>query len=213
MRKLFAGTRAAGRAATKEPVFFIEAEFRTALVRFWSGAGKIIWRGQEWSGPTGARNASVLRMEEIVDAGTTEATKVKFTLSGVTPDLLGYCLDELSIAKTCKIWMGYVDAAGALVDEPAKAFKGYMDVSTVTEAAAGGTIELYVETDLRRLLQASNRRWTDADQQIDFPGDTGLRNISGAANWNGMWGSRQVAARGSGGGSGGGGSPRKMEED
>ena len=70
------------------------------------------------------------------------------------------------------------------------------------------------DSDVQRLYQrVDSLNWTDADQQIDFPGDTGLRNISGAANWNGMWGSRQVAARGSGGGSGGGGSPRKMEED
>ena len=212
MRKLFSGTRTAIRAATKEPVFFVEAEFRTALVRFWSGAGSVTWLGETWSGTT-ARGKAVLAMEEISEAGSTEATRVKFTLSGISPDLMGYCLDELSIAKTCKIWLGYLNSSGQLVDEPAKVFKGYLDFSKILEAGSGPVIEVYVETDLRRLQIPSNRRWTDRDQQIDFAGDTGLRNMSAGANYNGKWGERQVSAAG-GGSRGGGttGGARKQDE-
>mgnify|MGYP001586751225 FL=1 len=210
--------RAELRAATKRPVFFIEAEFKTALVRFWTGGGKVTWRGAEWSGPTGAKSGSILSMEPIVEASATEATGLKFVLSGVSVDLLGYCLDEISKAKACRVWLGAVNDAGALVDEPIPVFEGWMDASNIAEVAEQGgltgRITLTVESDLRRLQIANARTWTHEDQQIDFSGDTGLKNISAAAHWKGMWGSRQVGSASAGvGSSASGGDLARLVED
>jgi len=196
MRLLSSGTRAAGRAASKQPVLFIEAEFRTAFFRMWTGSGQVTWRGQEWSGPTGASNGSILSIEAIRETGAVEATGLKFVLSAVPADLLGYCIDELKGFKPCRIWVGYVNDAGALVDDPAQCFQGRMDASSIAENPAEGLgrITVTVESDARRLQQALNRLLTHEDQQIDFPGDTGLKNMSAAANWKGKWGQNAVSS-------------------
>lgn len=202
MRTLSSRTLAEVRAASKRPVFFIEAEFRTALVRFWTGSGKITWKGQEWSGPTGARSGSVLSMEAITETAGVEASGLKFVLSGVSLDLLTYALDEISIGKRCRVWLGFVDAAGALVDDPAPAFKGWMDASRITEEGGAGQITLTVENELRRLQIPVLRLLTAEDQKTDFPLDTAFRFMDAAANWKGKWGERQIAGPSVGGGGG-----------
>ena len=182
-------------------------------MRLWTGSGKVTWNGQEWSAPTGAKGGAILSMEAIREAVATEAPGLKFVLSGIPSSLLGYCLDEISIAKPCRVWLGFVNEAGALVDEPTRSFAGRLDASAIhaDPAAGAGTVTLHMEDEMRRLQIPIVRLLTHEDQQIDFPGDTGLKNMSAAENWKGMWGQRQVGASGSGGEAGDTGR-RKMED-
>jgi len=181
-------------AVVKRPVFLIEAEFRTALVRFWTGSGKLTWRGVEWSAPSGALGGAVLSMEKVVESAEVEATGFKLILAPLREDLLGYAADELRISKKFRMWVGFVDAAGALVEEPVSAFKGWMDSSEISEDADGPKIALHVETELRRLQIPSNRILTAEDQKIDFPSDTAFRWMNSVQTFKGAWGNRQVVA-------------------
>ena len=216
MRQISGGTRTELRAATKRPVLFIEAEFRTAWVRLWTGSGKSTWKGQEWSGPPGAKSGAGLSLEGFRESGAVEAGGLKFVLSNVDTSLLGYCMDELSITKACKVWLGFVNEAGALADDPICEFKGRMDASNLVEdpASGAGRITVTVENEMRRLQIPVLRLLTDADQQIDFPGDTGLKNMSKAENFKGMWGQRQISGSGvsSHGGGTTGGVPKWKED-
>jgi hypothetical protein len=206
MRIPSGGTLTELHAATKRPVFFILAEFRSGPVRLWTGNEKVIWQGQEWSGLAGARGSSTLQMEMGDEAAAVEATGMKFILSGVPSDLLGYCQDEMSIAKACQVWLGFLNESGALAGDPLQVFKGRLDASGISEDARTGTgrITITAESELRRLLIPNLRLLTTEDQQTDFPNDTFFRNMSAAANWKGRWGRRDVVIAGYGGGTTGG---------
>ena len=209
MRLIGAGNRAALLGVELRPALFIEAEFRTAFLRLWTGSGKITWKGQEWSAPSGAREGAVLSMETVTESSGVEATGLKFVLTGLPADLLGYCLDELRISKKCRVWLGFLDSAGALLDDPTPLFEGWMDASEIEESAESPRITVFAETELRRLKIPSRRMLTAEDQKIDFPLDTAFRWMPSVQNFKGNWGAQQIA--GSGGGAGGNRATRDLD--
>ena len=216
MRIIDSGTRTQILARQKDVVYFVEAAFRTALVRLCTCASPLTWKGQVWTGLGGSQGGAVLSMEAAEETGKVEATGFKFVLTGLDPTLLTYCLGELSIAKQCRVWLGFLDATGlALAGEPIEIFEGWMDAADIEASGGGATITLQVESELRRLQMASGRKWTNADQQIDFPGDRGLELMSQAATWKARWGALEVGGTGvsTHGGGTTGGVPKWKEDE
>ena len=89
-----------------------------------------------------------------------------------------------------------------MVADPALIFSGLMDVPRLKIGSATTTFELSVESRAARMKMARNRRYTDEDQQWQYPGDKGFQYVT-RIQGTFTWGAATAAFPGSGGGAGG----------
>ena len=69
-----------------------------------------------------------------------------------------------------RLWGALLDAEGAFVADPFPLWAGLMDTMQVVDGAEP-RISLTCESRLVDLERAEVRRYTDADQQAEYPGD------------------------------------------
>ena len=172
-------------ATVKRPIIFYEGEFASSTVRFHSGIGTVTWDGKTWTGA-----GSLARLSEIVEPGAIQARGVTVGLNGLKSSLLATVLSQARRSKVCRIWIGFLDADGALVGDPYQAFKGYLDQPKVRDGAAGSDIAIAYESRLIALRRPKKRRFTHEDQKIDYRDDKGFEFVPAVQEWNGKWGSK-----------------------
>lgn len=189
-RNLTAATLAELTASSLRPVLFVQIQFTSQTSYIWSGRGNITWNGQQWIGigDFGAISA-MTESSEIAAQGLT------LSLSGIDPDMLGHALNEVRQNYPVKIWFGAISTANPAIDnapvvvaDPWQAFSGRIDVPTVDEGGDTSTISITVESRLIDLNRSRERRYTDADQQSEFPGDLGFSYVPALQDWTGTWG-------------------------
>lgn len=165
------------------PVIFCESLFRSGYLRLWSGLGEIPWDGKVWFGL--GIMTSISTIKESVDV---RADGINLILSGIPQEMLQKGLNEAVQGNPVKIWFGVLDESNNVIADPYMAFGGRMDVPTISEDGTTATIELSVENRLIDLHRTRERRYTDRDQQLDYPGDRGLEFVPNVQEWNGIWG-------------------------
>jgi hypothetical protein len=74
-----------------------------------------------------------------------------------------------------------------VIGDPVQVFAGSLDVPTLTEGAETSTLSITAENPLIDLNRAPNRRFTDVDQQVDYPGDTGFFQVQLLQDYNWVW--------------------------
>jgi len=172
-RDLTSGMQTEVQAPVMRPVFFFEAEFASGFLRLWSGLGTIPWNGQTW---TGAGNA--IGISEIAETADIRAAGVTASLSGNVSSLIAAALAEARYGKPGKVWLGAMDASGAIIADPYLVFSGRLDVPVIDDAGESCIISMQYESRLIDLQRTRERRWTHEDQQIDFPGDLGFEYVT-----------------------------------
>lgn len=160
-------------AASKNPRFFFEGIFSSGPVNFWTGIGPIDWDSKTWTG-----RGDLISLSNIQDSVEFKATSATFTLSGINQAVLGKALDEFRRNKDCTIWLGFLDDDGNLVADPEISFAGKMDSPVIDEGGETSTIIIHAESRVLRLNQTNQRRNTNEDQQLDFPGDLGFEFVT-----------------------------------
>ncbi len=157
---------AAATAPVATPVVLVELEFSTAPLRLWSGLGPLNWAGKtfEGAGTIGA----VSDVEETVEL---RAVRLTLALSPVPQEVIDIALAERSYRlRPVLLWGALLDAQGAFVADPFPLWAGLMDTMEVTDGAEP-SVSLSCESRLVDLERAEVRRYTDADQQAQYPGD------------------------------------------
>lgn len=171
-RNLTAGMQSGIAAATVRPVFFYEAEFDGTLY-LWSHYGSISWNGQTWAGI-----GSIISIAPIEETSELRASGMAVQLSGIDQDFVEQVRTEVGRGKTGKIYLGLLDDNGGLIDSPRIIFRGKLDtVEVVYSNPTHPVINFGYETELIDLERSRNWRFTDAHQQLLYPGDTGLRHV------------------------------------
>lgn len=195
-RDLTTDLRAETLAAGLSPVFLAFFDFQGGAVRVWSGIGSLSWGGNTYTGL--GHLGTVSPVEESSDL---RANGVAFQLSGVPSGLIATALGDNYQGRDVKLWLGALDAAGAIVADPYQLFAGRMDALEIDDGPETATIRVYAESRLVDLRRSNERRFTHEDQQIDFPGDDGLDYMPTAQSTPFMWGGQRVPTYAAGGGS------------
>ena len=155
------------------PIILVELNFQSGYVRVWNGIGPITANGETWQGVGDLGNISTI--EETVE---TIAKGVDITLNGIPSELIAIALGEYYQGRACNIYLGFVNSSGDVIDNILLGGY-YMDVMILDDVIDQASITIKAESKLRRLTEASNRRYTDRDQNIDYPGDTGFQYVPG----------------------------------
>jgi hypothetical protein len=182
-------------AATFRPLAFYEGDFYASgspdseMLRLWSGVGPITWDGKIW---TGAGQA--LSIKPIEESNDVRAIGWEVTMSGLPSANVSRALQNGRQGRAGRLWLGASDAAGAIIADPYLLSSGKFDFFVLEDDGSTATIGAKYESRLIDLERARERRYTHADQQIDFPGDLGFEYVNSLQDKQLIWGGPGAAA-------------------
>lgn len=177
---------AAGNALAAENVpllCFIELAFQSGTVRVCNAAYNFDWNGHTWLG-----RGDVIGIAPVQEGANLEAHGVSMRLSGVPSEYIAIALAEHYQGRAAKIWAAPLDAEYRIIADPVLVFNGRMDTMPINMAGGTATIELTAESRLVDWERPRVRRYNDADQQAEYPGDLGLKLVEQMVEKELIWG-------------------------
>ncbi|MBU8536215.1 hypothetical protein [Falsiroseomonas tokyonensis] len=148
------------------PVVLVELDFASGPFRAWTGLGQLNWAGKLFEGV-----GSIGAVGEVEETVELRAVRLTLALSPVPQEVVDIALAERSFRlRPARLWGALLDAEGAFVADPFPLWAGLMDTMEVTDGAEP-RVALTCESRLVDLERAEVRRYTDADQQAEYPGD------------------------------------------
>lgn len=167
---------------TVSPILLYEGEFDGGTIHLWSGVGSLVWNSNTYTGA--GQLLSVSQVEETVEV---RAAGVQIGLSGLPSALVSLALSSARQGKKGRLWLGFINSAGAIIADPYLIFTGLLDVPTMDETGDTSNLTVSYENRLVGLLTANDRRYTPEDQHVDFPGDTGFDYVAGLQDATITW--------------------------
>ena len=164
------------------PFLAAKFEFDGGDVRLWSGIGDKTILGETYTGA-----GDLLTLSAAGETDDLRAEGSRYTLSGVNAAIISLALQEPYQGRPVTLYIGALNASGAPIADPQAINKGRMDVMQISDQGETATIELTVESELRALERAPERRYTPEDQKIDFPLDKGLDFIPRLQDVDVVW--------------------------
>jgi len=181
-RTLTAGVQTAIAQSQLTALLFVELDFASGFLRLTTAGHNVTWNGYTWTG------VGVLgSVEAIAEDVALQANGIRLTLSGVDPEVISIALQQAYQGRAAKIWIAFVNDAGAIIADPLQIFGGRMDNMTVTDGQTASVV-LNLESELAAWNRPRVRRFTDTDQQAEYPGDRGMEFVTEAAQRVVKWG-------------------------
>lgn len=163
-------------------LMFFEFDFSGGFVRLTNAAYDFPWNGFTWLG------GQAFAAEAIQEGAGLAARGLTFQLSGVDPANVALALEQRYRGRACRIWFAPLDANGVVISEPVGPWTRRMDVMGASFGEEG-KITLTTETRLADWDRRRARRYNDADQQSEYPGDLGMQYVESLASQILIWGS------------------------
>ena len=155
------------------PVFFAEIVYESSTLRLWTGYGLKNWDGHPWDGA-----GHLAGISNVVETTEMRAEGITLSLSGIPSGYIASALGDSRQGLPVKVWFGLLDATGAVIADPYNSFSGRLDVPSIEDTGITATITLQCESRLVELRKKSTRRYTDSDQQEEYPGDLGMQYVA-----------------------------------
>lgn len=181
-RTLSAAVLAALTAANVPLIVFVELAFDSGTVRVTNAAYNQTWNGSTWIGL-----ARLGGIDPIEEGAGVQANAIGLRLSGVPTDMVSIALGEHYQGRRCRIWAAPLSASYQVLADPVVVFDGRMDTMAV-EMGRTAIITLTAESRLADLERPRVRRYNDADQQAEYPGDKGLEFAEEMVEKELLWG-------------------------
>lgn len=189
-RDLSAGVAAAVVSSSRRPVWFFEGEFAgSSMLRLWNGIGNFSWDGKTWTGAGG-----LIAISPIEEKSAIEALGFSITIDGLKDVNLSLALQSAEQGRAGTVWLGFLDPDNELVDDPYMLVSGKLDVPYMDDDAESCRIRLDYESRLIDLFKPRERRYTNEDQKLDHPEDTGFRYVESLQDVQLVWGGPVAAA-------------------
>lgn len=151
-------------------VTFAKLQFPSGTLYLHNSIGTYTWGGQDWLGV-----GDLGEISQIEEGADISPYKITLSLSGLDPDISGAALNEDYYLQPVTVYLGVLDSSDDLIADPTVVWEGAMDQMMLSVGAEGGdVISLTAESELARFDKASNVKYTDAQQQNDYPGDLGF---------------------------------------
>ena len=161
-----------------QPYYAVDMDFDSAPVRFWTGYGERTIGVDTYLG-----TGNLLNISGLEEANDLSAKNITLQLSGVPASLVSLALQEPYQRRSCKVYFGTTDTSA-----PIEVFSGLMNTMTIEDGGDTSTITLSVESKLVRLGKAANWRYTDANHQSRYSGDTFFSYVADLQDRDIIWG-------------------------
>lgn len=145
------------------------------------------WDEQLWLG------VSMVGKVERINDSVGERSPLRFSLSGVPPDMLALALDYANTArgKRCTVYLAIHDPDTYQILGARQRWVGTIDQMPIT-VDDSVTITVVAEHIGVTFGRPKPVRYTDADQRQIYPDDKGLQFVVSQANKNDVWPSREA---------------------
>ncbi len=183
MRTLTTAVANALAAENVTPVLFAEMDFASGFLRVHSAVGSYTVEGNTYTGV-----GTLGQVETVEESGELQAYGLRLGLSGVPNTLIGTALTEDYQGRALRVLIGVLDASHALVASPVVVFAGRMDNMQITLGPEAASISLNAENRLIDWDRPRVRRYNNADQQAEYPGDRGFEFTEQMVNKTLFWG-------------------------
>lgn len=164
-------------------VAFAELDFASGFVRATTCAYDVVWNTYTWTGL-----GNLAGIEAIGESSEFFAHGVALRLSGIPPAMVSTARTEHYQGRAARIWIAPLDGSHQVIADPFLAWVGRMDVMTI-EMGKTATITVSTETRFADWDRPRTRLYSDADQQAEYPGDTGMSRLEQLAEKTLSWGS------------------------
>lgn len=165
-RDLTAGMQTEVAGKLIRPLVLVKFEFDSGDLRLWNGIRPLTFNAEVY---TGAGN--LLQISGIQETQVLKAAGVTFTLSGIDSAAIAIALAENYQGRPVTLWLGALDANENIIGDPFAQFKGNLDVMTLEDDGETATLAVTAENELVDLERPRERRYTDEDQELDYPND------------------------------------------
>lgn len=182
VRSISAVTAAAGKAAVARPVFLVQLNFVSGVVRATSAPFDIAYNNETFLG-LGALGA----ISAVQEGAELQSYAVQLTLSGIPPELVALALADQYQGREAKVWLALLDEQHRVTGSPLLIFRGRMDTMDL-ELGITATLTMTVQSRLGDWERPRIRRYSNEDQQAEFAADRGLEYASQIAQKTIYWG-------------------------
>lgn len=168
------------------PVTLVFLDFPDEPVYIWSGRGNLEFEGNNFIGVGDLGAISV-----IEETSTLKASNIDLELNGIPRQdlsLVRTTLDSHYQGRDVRVWQGFMDKMWELIPDPILVWIGRMDTPQITSSGDTVSVQLTAEHELVDMDRARIRRYTNQDQQIDYPGDRGLEFVVALQEKEIVWG-------------------------
>jgi hypothetical protein len=169
-------------AAINQPevraALLIDLDFASGPMRLFTGLGTLAWAGNIYTGA-----GDLVGVSSIEETSEVRSTVTTLTLSGVPTSLIALAQAEGEAwqNRRAAIYLVTFDETNTTVEgEPVQLLAGRMDQLSYTEGETA-TFALSIESRLVDLERARLRRYTDEDQQAQYPGDLAFQYVEDIA--------------------------------
>ena len=159
-----------------------ELDFPSAPVYVHSGVGEVDFDGKTFLGV--GQLGKVSPLQETTEL---QSYGLSLELSGVDPALVSISLNDNVQGRDAKIYLVFLDEDLQIINPPVGPWVGRMDYMGA-EVGQTATLILHIESRLADWERARIRRYTDEDQQAEYPGDKGLEFVSQMQEKELLWG-------------------------
>ncbi len=181
-RTLTAAAKAASQDEVVRPVSLVELDFSSGFVRANSAPIDIVAFSNTFLG--------VGNLGAITSSGEgadLQARGISLQLSGIPTALVSIALGEHYQGRSCKVWMGLLDSSHVLIADPVLMFDGRMDTMDINMGETA-VINVTAESRLSDWERPRIRRYTNEDQQNQYPNDKGFEFVPQMADKQLIWG-------------------------
>ena len=184
-RALTANMLAAIATGTLRPFFLYEGEFSGGTLNMFTGYGTLEWDSKTWTGDEG-----LMAITNIEERGDLSAVNFTVSFNGQVTALLEVALAEVRRGKPGRVWLGLLDEAGAVIDDPFLCFAGRADKPLIVPDPNDCVVGVAYESRLIDAGRVRERRYTPEDQKIDYPDDEGYGYVASLQDMVLTWGKR-----------------------
>lgn len=114
-------------------------------------------------------------MSNVEEGIESRPYSLKLQMRGIQQEDFALTLLENYQGRPAKIWLGLLDDEHKIIASPNLIFEGRIDTQDIDPGS--GSIEVTIQSRLVDWERSAIRRYTDDDQQAEYPGDLGLKFV------------------------------------
>lgn len=178
VRVLSSAFSAALQATPINPLLLVELDFPSNPLRLTTWSRNLIFSGVTFLG-----DGTILALSAVPESTDPGSRGVTLSLAA-TPANKATVTTDAFHGRRALVWLGLLDSAGDLIGAHAM-FGGTLEAARlVADKRLGVVLSLALEDSSRAVLAPPARRYDDAEQQREFPGDTGFRYVPSLTDFN-----------------------------
>lgn len=145
----------------------VQLDLDSGTQRYTTASSAVTAMSQTWLAAGGLVSIGPIR-----ETGTQEVIGWEFGISGLSPAQTAIFLAEPVQGRRVRAWLALFDTDYSVIDSPGLVFDGLLDAPAREIDMNGKAVIAYAAESRHAIARrASNRRFTDADQQDRHPGD------------------------------------------